>query len=235
MAVGRGAGARRQLLDRRIAVLDDVGADSAEAGYANGALAYYDMVLMPWLAYLRLRRDNYLFHGKNVLEQTQDIFDDYDVRDWAVDIQGQVPPVTDACQYDESDYNYLHRRWESLGWHYWYEHREDGHTLVLSDSTFRSKPIDGVPTVPWQNDTGSLDEDGIGDWTPVRRIVPAKVSLSSFDFKNPRPSHVDVPTVNQQGAVLPVEVYDPTLNYNRTRQAMITKELIEIISGAEAL
>ena len=26
-----------------------------------------------------------------------------------------------------------------------------------------------------------------------------------------------------------------TMNYNRTRQAMITKELIEIISGAEAL
>jgi F-type H+-transporting ATPase subunit gamma len=26
-----------------------------------------------------------------------------------------------------------------------------------------------------------------------------------------------------------------TLNYNRTRQANITKELIEIISGAEAL
>ena len=26
-----------------------------------------------------------------------------------------------------------------------------------------------------------------------------------------------------------------TLNYNRTRQAIITKELIEIISGAEAL
>ena len=26
-----------------------------------------------------------------------------------------------------------------------------------------------------------------------------------------------------------------TLTYNRTRQAMITKELIEIVSGAEAL
>ena len=26
-----------------------------------------------------------------------------------------------------------------------------------------------------------------------------------------------------------------TMSYNRTRQAMITKELIEIISGAEAL
>jgi len=30
-------------------------------------------------------------------------------------------------------------------------------------------------------------------------------------------------------------INDLTLNYNRTRQAFITKELIEIISGAEAL
>jgi type VI secretion system secreted protein VgrG len=175
----------------------------------NGALTYYDMVLMPWLAYLKLRRDNYLFHGKNVLEQTEDIFGDYDIRDWATDIKGEVPPVTDACQYDESDYNYLHRRWEALGWHYWYEHREDGHTLVLSDSTLRAQPIDGAsPGVPWQADTGSLDEDGISDWTPVRRIVPAKVAISSFNFKNPKPTHVDVPTLNQQGDVLPVEVYE---------------------------
>ena len=28
---------------------------------------------------------------------------------------------------------------------------------------------------------------------------------------------------------------DLTLTYNRTRQAIITKELIEIVSGAEAL
>lgn len=175
----------------------------------DGALTYYDMVMLPWLAYLRLRRDNYLFHGKNVLQQTEDIFNDYDTRDWSSVVQGEVPAVTDACQYDESDYNYLHRRWESLGWHYWYEHRKDGHTLMLSDSTLKALPIDGNgPEVPWQAETGSQDEDGIRHWTPVRRIVPAKVVLSSFDFKHPKRTEVNVPTVNAQGDVLPIEVYE---------------------------
>jgi type VI secretion system secreted protein VgrG len=109
--------------------------------------------------------------------------------------QGEIPAVTDQCQWDESDYNYLHRRWEALGWHYWYEHREDGHRLVLSNDSLRSDPIDGpLPEVRWQAEAGSTDEDGIRDWTPVRRIVPAKVALASFDFKKPRPTQVDVPT-----------------------------------------
>ncbi|MET3119535.1 uncharacterized protein involved in type VI secretion and phage assembly, partial [Undibacterium sp. GrIS 1.8] len=30
---------------------------------ADGGNVYYEMVLLPWLAYTRLRRDNYLFHG----------------------------------------------------------------------------------------------------------------------------------------------------------------------------
>jgi type VI secretion system secreted protein VgrG len=33
-------------------------------------------------------------------------------------ILGEDPPMTDACQWNESDYNYLHRRWEANGWHY---------------------------------------------------------------------------------------------------------------------
>jgi type VI secretion system secreted protein VgrG len=104
----------------------------------DGGYAFYDMVLLPWLAYLRMRRDNYLFHGMNALEQTEDIFADYaTVRDWQVRIQGEIPAVTDQCQWDESDYNYLHRRWEALGWHYWYEHREDGHSLVLANDSLR--------------------------------------------------------------------------------------------------
>jgi type VI secretion system secreted protein VgrG len=197
----------------------------------DGGYAFYDMVLLPWLAYLRLRRDNYLFHGMNVLEQTEDVFADYaTVRDWQLRIQGEIPAVTDACQWDESDYNYLHRRWEALGWHYWYEHRADGHTLVLANDSLRSEPIDGpLPEVRWQAEAGSTDEDGIRDWTPVRRIVPAKVALASFDFKKPRPTQVDVPTINQQGQVLGMEVYeyegaygysDPDVGEQLVRQRM---------------
>ena len=176
----------------------------------DGNLAVYDMVLMPWLAYLRLRHDNYLFHGQTLQQQTADIFSDYaPLADWRAELTGSDEPMTDACQFDETDYNYLHRRWEALGWHYRYEHRADGHTLVLGDDTAASPAIDGSDdAIPWQADAGSMEEDGIAHWTPVRRIVPASVSASTFDFKQPHPMQAEVPTINQQGDVLKTEVYE---------------------------
>ncbi len=180
----------------------------------DGGFAFYDMVLLPWLAYLRLRRDNYLFHGKTLLEQTEEIFGDYEMRDWDTRIEGADTAFTDACQYDETDYNYLHRRWEERGWHYWYEHRKDGHTLILCDNSFAAKPIDGdTPDIPFQDAAGSIEDDGISSWTPVRRMASGKVALSSFDFKNPHPLNVGLPTINKQGDVPNLEVYEYTGAY----------------------
>ena len=184
----------------------------------DGGFAFYRMQLAPWLAYLRLRRDYYLFHGKTVQQQTTEIFADYPQHDWQTRIQGDDPVLTDACQAGESDYNYVHRRWEQRGWHYWYEHRADGHTLVLSDDSTGAQPIDGVPTIAYQREAGSLEDDAIGEWSPVRRIVPASVALSSFDFKSPRPQSATLPTIHQQGDVPQLEVYDYAGAYGFTAE-----------------
>ena len=40
--------------------------------HTDGGLAHYEMVLRPWLAYLRLRHDNYLFHDKTLLDVMTD-------------------------------------------------------------------------------------------------------------------------------------------------------------------
>jgi type VI secretion system secreted protein VgrG len=175
----------------------------------DGGYAFYAMVLKPWTAYLSLRKDNFLFHGKNIAAQTDEVFRDYLVADWKLQIAGADEPMTDACQFDESDHNYLNRRWEALGWHYWYEHRKDGHTLVLSDDTTAAEPIDGATCeIPWQSEAGSMEDDAIASWTPVRRIMPTRVAFTSFDFKNPRPLSAELPTINQQGDVLDLEVYE---------------------------
>ncbi len=175
----------------------------------DGAAVYYEMVLLPWLAYLRLRRDHYLFHHKTLCQQTDEIFADYPLRASQMRIGGDDPAVTFACQYGESDYNYLHRRWEQKGWLYWYEHTAGGHTLILSDDSTQGAPIDGARTdISFQAEAGASEDDALSEWTPVRRLVPGSVVVSSFDFKDPRPRTVDLPTVNQQGDVLPIEVYD---------------------------
>lgn len=165
----------------------------------DAGFTYYQAELRPWLAFLRYRKDNYLFHGKTVEEQTTLIFGDYVQADWRVSDLGADPVMTDACQFDESDHNYLHRRWEALGWHYWYEHRKDGHTLVLSGDSTACDPIDGSGCeIAWQGDNG-VRKAGMLNFAPVRQVASTQFAASSFDFKRPNPLKAELPTLNEQG------------------------------------
>lgn len=165
----------------------------------DSGFTYYQSELRPWMAFLRYRKDNYLFHGKTVEEQTGLIFGDYVQADWRVSKLSADPVMTDACQFDESDHNYLHRRWEALGWHYRYEHRKDGHTLMLSGDSTACDPIDGSGCeIEWQGNSG-VRKAGMLNFAPVRQVASTRFSASSFDFKSPRPLRAEVPTINEQG------------------------------------
>ena len=182
---------------------------------ADGGFAFYHMVLEPWLAFTRLRKDNVSFHGKNVIELTELTFAHYRQADWHVVMTGEDPRMTCANQYDETDYNHLHRRWEALGLMYWYEHRADGHTLWLSDKSTLAQPIDptGIDDsseIPFRDKAGSLEDDGIREWSPARSIGSGQTTLVSFDYKNPVSQRASAESLNNQGDVFPYEVYENT-------------------------
>jgi type VI secretion system secreted protein VgrG len=180
----------------------------------DGGFAFYEAILGPWLKYLGLRKDSYLFHDKNLRDQTASILADYSsLPDWDCRIRGGDAPMTDACQYEETDHNYLHRRWEAAGWHYWYEHNATGHKLVLSDDSLSADGIDGDGQVRFQRHGGAIEEDGIAQWSPLRSIAPASVALTGFNFKHPVPVQVTMPTVNRQGSVLHIESHEYTGAY----------------------
>ncbi len=175
---------------------------------SDGNITFYEAELGPWLQYLSLRKDNYLFHGKTVREQTDSIFTDYSTcPDWDWRVAGEDPTMTDACQFDETDFNYLSRRWESAGWLYWYEHTAAGHQLIVSDDSTATAPIDGGGEIRFQRHGGSTEEDAIDHWSPLRILAPASVALSGFDFKNPTPIDISVPTLARQGNVPSIESY----------------------------
>jgi len=177
----------------------------------DGALAFYEARLGPWLNYLSLRKDNYLFHEATLYDQTRSIFSDYGAfADWDWRVKGPDKPMTDACQFDETDANYLARRWSAAGLFYWFEHGETGHKLVLSDDSPGAAPIDGDPAVPYQRHGGALEEDGIGDWSSVRQLVHGSVAVSSYDFKSGQPVVASASTLNQQGDVPLIESYEYT-------------------------
>lgn len=189
----------------------------------DGGFAFYCMVLEPWLAFTRLRKDSVSFHGKSVREITEETLKHYRQADWHMHTFEDDPRLTVANQHNETDFNHLHRRWEARGLHYWYEHRVDGHTLMLSDQSLLAEPIDATrhddaDVIPFCNKSGSQEGDGIREWTPVRRLGSGQTTLSSFDYKNPVAQRASFDSSNQQGDFFPYEVHENTGSYGfRTR------------------
>ncbi|NHZ66847.1 type VI secretion system Vgr family protein [Massilia genomosp. 1] len=175
----------------------------------DGGVSYYEARLGPWYNYLGMRQDNYLFHNTTLYQQSASIFSDYgNLADWDWRVGGATTVMNDACQFGETDSNYLERRWATAGILYWFEHTEHGHKLVLSDDSTSAPAIDGDPDVAFQRYGGSAEEDGIGEWSPGRRITQGSVALASYDFKTGQPATTSLPTVQQQGDVLQIESYE---------------------------
>lgn len=176
---------------------------------SDGGFAFYEMVFEPWLAFARLRKDCMSFHNKTVREITEQTFKHYRQADWHIHLTGDDPKLTVANQYNETDYNHLHRRWEALGLHYWYEHEFDRHKLMISDNSLLARPIDEQAFVfSFHDSRGSREDDGIHEWTAIRRLGSGQTTLTSFDYKNPRAQHVEALSVNRQGDVVPYEVHE---------------------------
>ncbi|MDQ1829736.1 type VI secretion system Vgr family protein [Massilia scottii] len=177
----------------------------------DGGVSFYEARLGPWYKYLSMRKDNYLFHYTTMYDQTASIFGDYgSLAEWDWRVHGATEVLTDCCQFDESDRNFLERRWVASGIFYWFEHSASGHKLVLSDDSTAAAPIDGNPEIPFQRHAGTVQEDGIGEWSPARQIVTGSVALASYDFKFPHPAFSSLPTLNEQGDVPDIESYEYT-------------------------
>ena len=187
----------------------------------DGGVAFYEAVLKPWLAYTRLRRNNRLFHAQSLRDQAETIFADYGgLPAWEWEVAGEQPQLTMAAQWDETDHNYLCRRWEAAGYSYWYEHSGEGHTLRVCDDTRGAAPIDGPsPGIRFHRAGGAAEEDAIGDWSPLRQWASGQVAVSGFDFKNPHPVHADTVTINQQGDIPQLEVHSYEGHYGFKHQS----------------
>jgi type VI secretion system secreted protein VgrG len=181
----------------------------------DGGFAFYEITLGPWMAFLRLRQDNLAFHDLNGLGITGKVLDQYLRRDWRHRLTTEDAAVTYTCQYGESDHNFLHRQWEARGWYYTYEHRADGHTLILADDSSRTAtPIDGARSdMPFQDQAGTMEDDGIQRWSPAQRVCSERTTLASFNFKHPLPKRVERSAAAVGAADSIAEVYENTGMY----------------------
>ena len=106
-------------------------------------------------------------------------------------------------QYRESDFDFVSRLLEEEGIHYFFEHSETKHMMVLADSNNAFSPIKGSPEqgvkIPFRaTGEAGLELEHVSEWQVLHEVQSGAVALDDFDFKKPRVELLNRSTIPRQ-------------------------------------
>jgi type VI secretion system secreted protein VgrG len=109
---------------------------------------------------------------------------------WRLDvrlqIQGDFHPREYCVQYRESDFAFVSRLMEEEGIYYFFEHRADGHTLVLANTPQSHPLLPQANRVIYQEETSTtLQPDRVQQWVKRQEIRAGRLTLWDHHFQLP--------------------------------------------------
>lgn len=174
----------------------------------DSGITRYEMVLKPWLAFLRHRQDCQVFQEMTLKDRSTKLFDSCLYSNVVWDLRSKDPVTTFSVQFNESDYNYLQRQWEKAGWVYWYEHSKEGHSLNIVDQTQSCSPIKTINNeLIWRGNSASNTGVGIISFSDHSQMGFNSYSAASFDFKAPDQLQSEFTSPNTMAALMKLESY----------------------------
>ncbi len=171
--------------------------------------SHYRATMVPWPWLLTRTADSRIFQKLSVPDIVEKIFKEKGFSDFKVKLHNSYEKRDYCVQYRETDFNFVSRLLEEEGIHYFFEHEDGKHTLVLADAPQENKPCPKQKTARYQISAGGwLEEDVITGLEKMQEIRPGKYSLSDFNFEIPNTGlEVNVPGKQKLGPG-EREVYD---------------------------
>jgi type VI secretion system secreted protein VgrG len=176
----------------------------------DGGLATYSATLRPWVWMLGRRYDIRIFQEKTSEDILREVFSQYGaIARYEFRLFKSLKPYSYCTQYRESDLNFMKRLLEHDGLFFYFEHTEDGHTLIVTDDSSAAKPIDGESVLRYATGEMFDEENVVTQFRADRRLESGRISLKTADYKVPNAKRlVSGDTVTNQGDVARYEVYD---------------------------
>jgi type VI secretion system VgrG family protein len=218
-----------------------------ELAGSDGGFARYRITLEPWLAFLRYRRDSYIWQSKNVLDIVAEIFSDYRnkgklIPSWrlAVADAGQYQ-VRDVCtQFDESDLAFIDRLLAEEGLFYWFEHAGDAgsesfgtHTLVIADHNGAFTP-NKQNTIRYHRAAAVEQSDSITAWHAHRQLATNAITLGSWNETQANLVNTAVDTAHNNGNAPVLRAVDHPGQRRFTSRAEIERTARRQLEALEA-
>ncbi|MFV3383174.1 MULTISPECIES: type VI secretion system tip protein TssI/VgrG [Pseudomonas] len=177
---------------------------------ADGGIANYTAELVPWIWILSRRRDSRIFQDKTTEQIVKEVFAYYlTLADHEFRLSQPLKPISYCTQYQESDLNFVLRLLEQEGLFFTFQHSQEGHRMIISDDSSVLPQLERQPVIRYHSASVTETADSITAWSSSRRFQPTRLSLKSFDYKQPGNPHlVQLNSVNQQGEVGELEVFE---------------------------
>lgn len=160
---------------------------------SDGGLARYQLVIEPWLAFLRARVDSWTFQNLSVLGILESVFADY-VGQGALSAAhrleiadpGVYPVLSTLSQFNESDQDFVTRLLLENGLFCWWEHTGNpgdaatlgSHTLVIADHN-GALQANAQPSIGFTQAGAVMKHDSITQWHGHRRVGTSSLRLAS--------------------------------------------------------
>ncbi|MDD1976991.1 MULTISPECIES: type VI secretion system Vgr family protein [Pseudomonas] len=177
---------------------------------ADGGVANYNAELVPWLWILSRRRDSRIFQDKTTEQIVKEVFAYYlELADHEFRLSKPLKPISYCTQYQESDLNFVLRLLEQEGLFFTFQHSKEGHRMIITDDSIALPPLSGQPVIRYHRASVTETEDSITAWSSSRKFQPTRLSLKSYDYKQPgNPQLVQLNSINKQGDVGQFEVFE---------------------------
>jgi type VI secretion system secreted protein VgrG len=202
---------------------------------------HYHAQVVPWLWFLTRQADCRIFQKKAVPDILKEIFDKFDFKDYKNNLKNTYPKLEYCVQYRETSFNYVSRLMEEAGIFYYFDHKADGHTMVLADQSSNLPACPGSP-ISYETEVGGLtDPQVINNWHMGQEIKTGKYSVTDYNFTTPSTSLLaNEPTVVKIAASQPLELYDyPGLHTTKDEGDIVAKVRMQeeeagymVVSGA---
>ncbi|UTW03012.1 type VI secretion system tip protein VgrG [Amphritea atlantica] len=168
----------------------------------------YHICLVPKIWALQHRQNSRIFQFQNVQTIIQTLLTDAGLStdEFRFDLLKSYPDYDYCVQYRETELDFIQRLLAEEGIHYYFEHSDEGHVLIFSDTSGSNPAISGDPLLDCFYDSqGAVREQHIFSFSYSESIVPGKVTLRDFDFKKP---NLKLESAKSGELDVPLEIYD---------------------------
>lgn len=179
----------------------------------------YRATMVPWFWLLGRSAESRIYQHLSVPDIAEQIFKEHGFPDFQLKLQGSYPKREYCVQHRESHCNFVSRLLEDEGIHYFFEHGDGKHKMILADAPRASLPCPGQESASYQiRLPAQSDEDFVTALEKAQEIRPALYALNDFNFQIPHTSlHICSPSTFKLGPGKR-EVYDFPGNYEKKSQ-----------------